>query len=71
MLVGWTGFVGCTAYFASGGSRGDFIRSVCSNYAGVAIGSAILSLGNLSSNGPIFSALCSGFFTGVICYLAH
>lgn len=71
MLVGWTGFVGCTAYFASGGSRGGFIRSVCSNYAGVAIGSAILSLGNLSSNGPIFSALCSGFFTGVICYLAH
>lgn len=71
MLVGWVGFVGCTSYFASGGGRDGFVRSICSNYAGVAIGSAILFLGNLISDGPIFSALCSGFFTGVICYLAH
>ncbi|WP_315524372.1 DUF1097 family protein [Pseudoramibacter alactolyticus] len=33
MLVGWTGFVGCTAYFASGGSRDGLDRFAATTLA--------------------------------------
>ena len=71
MLVTWVGFVGCTAYFTAGCGRNGFIRSLCSNYMGILIGCTIIALGNVVSSGVLFSALCTGFFSGVICYLSH
>ena len=71
MLVTWVGFVGCTSYFTAGCGRNGFIRSLCSNYMGILIGCTIIALGNVVSSGVLFSALCTGFFSGVICYLSH
>ncbi|MDD4690957.1 DUF1097 domain-containing protein [Eubacterium aggregans] len=71
LIAGWVGFVGCTSYFTAGCGRNGFIRSMCSNYAGVLIGCTIISLSVMISNGWIFSAICTGFFTWVICFLAH
>ncbi|MEF9916137.1 MAG: DUF1097 domain-containing protein [Lachnospiraceae bacterium] len=70
-IAGWLGFVGCTSYFTAGCGPKGFVRSMCSNYAGILIGVTIIMLGGKISNGYIFSALCTGFFTWVICFLAH
>lgn len=71
LIVSWVGFAGCTSYFTAGGGKNGFIRSMVSNYAGVLIGCIVIMLGSLISDGPLFSGICTGFFTGVICYLAH
>lgn len=71
LIATWVGFVGCTSYFSSGFGRNGFIRSLCSNYMGVLIGCTIIYLGTNISGSVLFNTVCTGFFTAVICYLAH
>lgn len=66
----WAGFAGCTSYFIAGGGKNGIIRSLCSNLAGILIASIIILCGNIV-NGPIFAAVCTGFFTLIMCYLGH
>lgn len=66
----WAGFVGCTSYFVAGCGRNGFIRSLVSNYSGVLIGTTIVLLGN-AYPGIVPAAICTGFFSGVICFITH
>lgn len=71
VIATWAGFAGCTSYFAAGCGPKGLIRSMCSNYVGILIGMIVIILGNVVSSGVIFSGLCTGFFTFVICFLSH
>lgn len=66
-LPTWMGFVGCTSYFAAGGGKKGFIKSICCNYVGLLWGMCIILAGNISS-GILFGAIVTGFFSWLIVY---
>lgn len=70
LIAIWVGFAGCTSYFVAGTGRNGFIRSLTSNYVGIAIGCTIIALGSVS-DGILFSAIVTGFFSFVIAYITH
>ncbi len=71
LIAGWVGFVGCTSYFVAGCGRNGFIRSYCSNCAGILIGCTILALCNSISSDWWFNLIVTGFFSWVIQYISH
>lgn len=71
LIATWVGFAGCTSYYSAGCGKNGFIRSLCSNIAGIFIGCTIIWL-CVNVNGSLwFNGLITGIFTGVIIYLTH
>ncbi|SHK71686.1 Protein of unknown function [Clostridium cavendishii DSM 21758] len=69
-LITWVGFIGCTSYFASGGKRIGFKKSLFANITGVfwAVCIIFFSTKALPFNiGYIFT----GIFSFVMCYQAR
>ena len=44
LIAPWVGFAGCTSYYSAGCGKNGFIRSLCSNMAGIFIGCTIIWL---------------------------
>lgn len=68
LFATWLGFVGITSYFAAGCGK-NIVRSISSNLAGILIGCTIIIMSTGKSN--LTSAIITGFFTWVICYITH
>ena len=69
LIATWVGFAGCTSYYAAGCGKNGFIRSLCSNMAGIFIGCTIIWL-CVNVNGSLwFNGLITGIFSGVIVLL--
>lgn len=71
LFATWLGFVGITSFFTAGASKSAVFRSSASNIMGVIIGCTIIALSNIFPDSVLFSAVVTGFFTWVICYIVH
>lgn len=68
-LVTWIGFIGCTSYYASGGTFKGFKKSIYANISGVIWAMAII-LGSSYFSSLHWSYLLTGFFSFVMCIQA-
>lgn len=68
-LITWVGFIGCTSYYASGGTFKGFKKSIYANMSGVIWAMAII-MGSTYLSGSHWSYLLTGFFSFVMCIQA-
>ncbi|NKF06082.1 DUF1097 domain-containing protein [Clostridium gasigenes] len=68
-LITWIGFIGCTSYFASGGSLSGLKKSIYSNISGIIWAMTIIICSSYFKDSQ-WSYLFTGFFSFVMCIQA-
>lgn len=61
----WVTFIAWASFFACGGGQHGFVKSVASNFTGIAIASLTLLVIELSPT-PLFAAICVGLGTSAM-----
>lgn len=64
----WVTFIAWASFFACGGGKAGFIKSIASNWTGVLIASVTLLVIEIGPSAPVFAAILVGLGTSAMIY---
>lgn len=62
----WVSFIAWASFFACGGGEAGFVKSICSNFTGIAIATCSLVAIELAPADPIYAAISVGIGTSAM-----